>query len=322
MLKNLLPRRLVFSLIALSIVATKSYGQSDPQFTQYIFNQFYLNPAMAGMSTGAEVSGIFRSQWTGYSGSFDQKGAPTTQQLSFNSPVSFLKGGVGVYISNDNIGGGTTNREVALSYSLNKRVGPNTYSAAISAGIYAKSLDGTLYRPRDENDPSIPLTNVTQVQPDLAVGVAVSSPTYSIGAALKHITKPTFNFNTAEGATAVNRMLYLSGSLNLGVTYTLDITPMFVIKSDFNTVSPEVGALFTYNSRYYAGLNYRYQDAAGLLIGGRMLNNKLRIGYALDYVIFGATAKAPLSHEFMLTYSLPAIKFGKKSIIKTPRYSF
>lgn len=277
---------------------------------------------MAGMSSGAEISGIVRSQWTGYAGSFDQGGAPNTQQLSFNSPIPFLKGGAGIYLSNDMIGGGTTNRELALSYSLNKRVGPNTYSAGISAGFYAKSLDGAFYRPRDENDPTIPLTNVTQIQPDIAVGIALSNPSYTIGAALKHITQPTFNFNTAEGATPVNRMLYLSGSLNLGVTYTLDITPMFVLKSDFNTVSPEIGALATYNSKYYVGLNYRYQDAAGFLIGGKMLNNRLRIGYALDYIIFGATAKAPLSHEFLLSYSMPAIKFGKRSIIKTPRYNF
>ena len=97
---------------------------------------------------------------------------------------------------------------------------------------------------------------------------------------------------------------------------------MFIIKSDFKTVSPEVGALVTYNSSFWGGVNYRWQDAVSFLIGGNFLNNKVRAGYAFDYVVFGTPAKAPTSHEVLLTYYLNPPRSGKKSIIKTPRYGY
>ncbi len=299
-----------------------AFAQGDPQFTQYSFNNLYLNPGSTGMGGRTAISALYRTQWVGYTGSFDQGGAPVTQQISASIPFSALKGGIGLYISNDQIGGGSTSREISGTYAFHKRIGSNIVGLGVSAGIYSRILDGGEYRPRESDDPSIPDGKVSQTQPDVGVGAYLYNPSYTLGVSLRHINQPTFGFSTLEGKNPLARSLYLTGSLLIGVSYTLDISPMFIIKSDFKTVSPEVGALVTYNSSFWGGVNYRWQDAVSFLIGGNFLNNKVRAGYAFDYVVFGTPAKAPTSHEVLLTYYLNPPRSGKKSIIKTPRYGY
>lgn len=303
-------------------VTNDAFAQVDPQFSQYIFNQFYLNPAAAGLGSKTEITAIYRTQWTGYTGTFDAGGAPTTQILSANAPLSFLKGGLGVYITNDQIGGGSTNRNFKLSYAFHKRMGPSILSAGVGVGAHARVLDGGVYRPREINDPSIPNTRISESNLDVDLGVMLTNPGYQLGLSLKHINQPSYSFGTVSGESILPRTLNLNANVLIGLSYTLDVQPMLLIKSDFNTVSTEAGALVKYNSKYWAGVNYRWQDAASFLIGGRFLNDALSLGYALDYVVFGTSAKAPLSHEILLSYALKPPRSGKKSIIRTPRYSY
>ncbi len=304
------------------VVCISAFSQTDPQFTQYVFNHAYLNPAAAGFGGKTNISAIYRTQWTGYTGTFDSGGAPNSQLLTASAPLSFLNGGVSAYFLNDQLGGGSATREFELAYSYHKRFGANIIGAGISAGMHNRSINGTNYRPRETNDPVIPTSQTGQTKPDLGAGIYLYNPVYQLGLSVKHINQPAFGLSTESGNSLLPRSLYLTGNVLIGLSYTLDVSPMFVIKSDFKTVSPEAGAIITYNANYWAGLNYRWQDAFSFLIGGNFLNSSLRAGYAVDWIVFGNLAKAPLSHEILLTYSLNPPRAGKKSIIRTPRYRY
>ena len=58
------------------------------------------------------------------------------------------------------------------------------------------------------------------------------------------------------------------------------------------------------------------------LVGANLLGGSMRIGYAIDVIIGGKNAKSPMSHEVLLSYSLAALRAGKKSIVRTPRYRY
>lgn len=316
-------RSIFIWLLLLTAATTTSLAQqTDPQFTNYIFNGLFLNPAMAGMDNQTQVMALYRHQYLGYAGTFDPGGAPVSQVLSASVPMQALRGGLGVYVVNDQIGGGNTNRELQLSYSYHLPVGNSRLGIGVSGGLHNKIADSENYRPRDPDDPAIPTGTVSQIQPDFAAGVFLYNPGYSLGLSVKHINQPTFGLNTPSATNQLGRNYYLTGSFLIGVSYTVDVTPMFIIKSDLTTVSPEAGALVTYASKYWAGANYRWDDAVSFLLGGTFLNNSLRAGYAFDYVYAGIEAKAPTSHELFLSYTLPAPRAGKKSIIRTPRYRF
>lgn len=304
----------------LCLAFLKAEAQQDPMFSNYIFNQLYLNPAVAGTETKTVVQAIYRQQYLGYQGTYGVGGEPITQLLSANIPLKMLKGGIGIHLTNDQIGGGTINREMQLSYAFHLPIGGSKLAIGAAAGLHNTILNGDNYIARDPNDPAIPTGTVSQFAPDYSAGIYLYNSGYSLGLSMKHLTEPTFNLNTASATNPLARSMYLSGSFLVGLTYTLDITPMFVLKSDLKTISPEAGFLATYNSRYYLGANYRWEDAVSFLGGAKLLNDNLRIGYAFDWVIFGAIAKSTTSHEVIVSYALTAPRGGKKSIIRTPRY--
>jgi len=80
-------------LMLLALMAEICHAQQDPQFTHYMFNQLYFNPAYAGIEKGARFTALHRSQWLGYESTFDAGGAPSTQLISFTMPLAPIRGG-------------------------------------------------------------------------------------------------------------------------------------------------------------------------------------------------------------------------------------
>ena len=86
---------LVFFFLFMSI--TVVFGQQDPHYTQYMYNQNIINPAYAGSKGTLSLSLLGRSQWIGFSG------APETFTLAIHSPIGD-KIGLGLSIIHDKIG--------------------------------------------------------------------------------------------------------------------------------------------------------------------------------------------------------------------------
>lgn len=298
-----------------------SVAQNIPQFTQYVFNQFYINPAAAGTSNHTQVQTTVRSQYTGYLGDFDQGGNNLSTVFSADMPLAKAKGGIGIYFSNNNFTNIQSKSEFQISYSYHKKINSNILGIGISIGSNNLKLQGENYRPRDEEDPLIPNTTINSFSSNINTGVYLFNPSYQLGLSVKNILEPDYKINDVAGVFKEKRSYYLTGKYDFGVTYSLDISPTFILKSDLQSISTEVGAIATYNQQYWAGVNYRWQDAASVLIGGSFVKNTIKLGYAIDIINFGTIAKSNTSHEIFLRYSFAAPKIGKKTIIKTPRYS-
>lgn len=313
-------KKYIYLLLFISYCQT-GFGQNIPQFTQYVFNQFYINPAASGTSNRTQVQATFRSQYLGYVADFDQGGSNMSSVFSADMPFSKGKGGLGVYFSNNQFSKIQSKSEFQLAYSYHKKINSNIIGIGISVGTNNLKLQGENYRPRDEEDPFIPNTTINSFSPNINTGIYLFNPSYQLGLSVKNILEPGYKLNDVSGVYKDKRAYYLTGKYDFGLTYTLDISPTFIVKTDLQTISTELGAIATYNQQYWAGINYRWQDAASVLIGGNFLKNTVKVGYAIDIVNFGTVAKSNTSHEIFLRYSFAAPKLGKKSIIKTPRYN-
>ena len=65
-----LPRcPLLLACLALFLASTGARAQQIAQYTQYVFNQFSVNPAVAGSKDCLDVRLCFRKQWRGFPGS-------------------------------------------------------------------------------------------------------------------------------------------------------------------------------------------------------------------------------------------------------------
>jgi type IX secretion system PorP/SprF family membrane protein len=321
-----LPKRHTFALIATFCIGVlTAHAQQDPQFSMFMFNQLYYNPAYAGAEGQSRIQLHNRWQYAGYQATFDDGGAPNTFVASANIPLAAIKSGVGVHFIKDQIGP-AGNQEIQLSYAYQININDNTLSLGIRAGLYNRFIDFGKLRARDSGDPLIATGRIAQTQPDFAFGAMYDASTFYVGLSVNHLNQAKFPFGTATATNNLSPNVYLTGGYRWEPVYELEIQPMAIVKSEakFNakTLSFEAGILGTYNEQYFAGLMYRWQDAGVVMIGTNLLDNRLRVAASYDLILSQKDLKSPNSFEVLLSYVLPTIKVGKKSIIRTPRFRY
>src|SRR5476651_451053 len=78
----------VYLIVLLMIAGIGLRAQQKPQYTQYIFDQQLVNPAVSGIENYTDVKAGYRSQWTGL------QGAPVTSYFTINAPLgkNFIEG--------------------------------------------------------------------------------------------------------------------------------------------------------------------------------------------------------------------------------------
>lgn len=312
-------RKGLFALSLILLLVKYAEAQQDPQFTQYMFNTLYYNPAFAGVEGVTKFTALHRSQWLGYTPTVGGGTAPTTQLISFTSPLFKLNSGVGAYIVNDRLGP-LNNLEAQVSYAYHLAVKDGKLSLGLRTGVYSQTIDRDLYIPIDQDDPLLgPGGAITQQRLDLAAGAFFRKEKYYAGVSFNHLTKANFDFDVGA-RSALQTHMYFTGGYFYDVSFDLRLQFMTLVKTDFTKTSFDVGGIAHLKDTMWGGLSFRQSEAAILLLGYSFLKDKsLKLGYALDYIIKDQQAKQPTSHEFMLTYELPVTPIGKK-VVRTPRY--
>jgi len=285
-----------------------------------MFNTLYYNPAYAGVEGVTKFTAIHRSQWLGYQPTYGGGGAPTTQVISFTTPIYKLKSGFGAYIVNDRLGP-QNNLEAQASYAYHLPIKNGKLSFGMKAGLYSQTINFNLYRPIDQNDPVLKSSGKeSQVRPDLAVGAFLQREKYYFGLSFNHLIKSTFDFGLSQ-RNALETHAYFTGGYFYEVNFDLRIQFSTLVKSDFTKTTFDVGGIAYYKDTMWGGLSFRQSEAAIIMLGYSLLKDKsLKLGYGLDYVIKDQDAKQPTSHEFLLTYQLPINPASGKKVVRTPRY--
>ena len=65
---NFIKKSLYLTVVLLTLVVIKSYGQQDPLYNLYSFNQYMINPAYAGIYNNFSANLITRKQWANIEG--------------------------------------------------------------------------------------------------------------------------------------------------------------------------------------------------------------------------------------------------------------
>ena len=82
-----------------------------------------------------------------------------------------------------------------------------------------------------------------------------------------------------------------------------------------------MGARVEYRDMFWVGGSFRLNDAAIGMMGVSLLNNRLNLGYSVDYTLVNLDAKSLLTHEVFVKFNLPTFKMGVQAVpIKTPRF--
>ena len=302
-------------------------AQNDPVFSHYMINPLVSHPGWAAVEKESHATVQVRSQWTGYRSSFDGPGgAPNTQFVSALITSEGFLSGIGAIIINDDLGP-LNNLQVNFPIAKEFNVGYNKLSVAVQPGLFSQTQKFDELRFVDPDDPFNVGSRETQLNFNLGAGLVFRTRSNAyVAITANNILEPGFNYGFSDTVNFNNNLIRsytIFSGLPLDFTRDLSVTPNLQVRSDLNTFTFDLGGVVNYKERGWAGLSYRWDEAITLLIGYSFLpGNKLKVGYAFDYVTNEREAKQPTSQEFFVRYALPNIVFGGRKQVKTPRFTY
>ncbi|MEM7107507.1 MAG: type IX secretion system membrane protein PorP/SprF [Bacteroidota bacterium] len=299
-------------------------AQQDAPFTFHMKNMLYYHPAFSGTEGITQITAIHRSQWLGYSGTFDDGGAPTTQIISVTTPIYKFRSGFGAFVINDTQGP-QSNLQVQASYAYHLGIKNSKLSFGLRAGVFSQTFDFDQWRAIDPDDEALGdrAGKDSQIRPDMALGIFFRSEKYYVGASFNHILKSEFDFGLNNVRNALENHAYLTVGYIHTVNFDLKLEPSILIQSDFNEYQFAIGGLAYYKDTMWGGLTFRQSDDINVLLGYNFLKDKsLSFGYSFGYIVKDQDAKEPTTHEVILSYQLPVNPGTGKKVVRTPRFRY
>ena len=303
----------IFSILSLTISA-----QQIPLLSQYMFNGFLVNPAVAGADGYTSVTLTAREQWLGLAG------APKTHIIAFqgrltrNNHVSRNRSvwkrfspksrsgrvGLGGFIFNDK--NGLLDRTGAqFTYAYHLKMRSNQLSFGLSANIYQYSIDRNKLTLENDNDALISNSDLKMYIPDFSFGTYYTSKNFYTGFAIAQLTQSSLQLsknNSSQFRTF--RQYSITAGYNIDINKKVSIVPSVYLKVTNQLVSQvDVSTKVYFYESYYAGLSFRTGSA--FIIMGGITVDKFTFGYAFDYNLNAIQKHSFGSHELMA-----AVKFG------------
>lgn len=287
-------------IILFILMGGQSWGQQLPLFSQYLYNKYLLNPAVAGSDGYTSVSLTAREQWVGY------YGAPRTVSFSVQTrmlkksymlrqtkvkrqvyrPKSDGKVGLGAYVFSDK--NGLIQRTGAqFSYAYHMWLQKSTQ---LSLGL---SVTGYHYKINEKEidfeNPDDPFLNNNLrrglLVPDATFGVYILNEKFSFGFSADQLLEASAKIgNIAYKNFKMQRQYYLFGSYDFSKGPYDVIQPSFLLlMSEQLKPQVDIGATYIYQHDFWTGLAYRTSGAIIANVGVKYQN--IFIGYAFDFTL-------------------------------------
>lgn len=306
----------IFTIGLLICASVWAKAQQDAQFSQYMFNGVYINPAYAGYKEELNLHTFYRNQWTGI------KGAPKTASVAVDAIANEGNVGLALQVASDKIGAmGSLSAYASYAYRL--RVGYNESSRlafGVGLGVIQNSIDGSLFDPLQAGDANIPLGIEKSVAPDARVGAFYSNEKWYAGFSVdnliahyliaKNTTSPFFPIPKPH--------YYLTAGVMVPINEMVQVKPSFLLKDDRGgPTSLDLNAFFLINDKVWIGGSYRtavklYNKSylqkdlvkANSLVAMTefFIGPQFRLGYAYDFTVSSLSGYSGGTHEISLGF--------------------
>lgn len=305
----------IIPLVTFYFCLLTCFSQQPPQYTQFMLNNYGLNPAAAGVSPN-KIEAMFgiRRQWAGF------KDFPVTTFFNvtsyFGRRNSFNNGwhGVGAYWQGDRMGQIIKTDDFYASYTYLMRIVRKGY---ISFGMAAGARRYG-FRITDFFDPVMNANNVW-LYPDIIPGVKFWNNKWSFDVSVKQLYKNKVKQggNEVGSPAKLPPHFYFSGSYKWWAQSWLLVVQSVHVKYQFATLpSVDYNILAHLNKNFAVGLSYRHFDAVAAVVQYRF--DKLVAGAAYDYSVAPYRVGFAGSQEFMLGLS-PSPYYGSDGDAKKYR---
>ncbi len=311
-------RRLILILFT-ALTGLIAAGQQLPVYSQYLYNRYLINPAVAGSDGYTSFNLTAREQWVGYSG------APRT--FSFSGQTRLLKRsyvlrqsgarqvfrprtdgriGIGGYVFSDK-NGLIQRTGFQASYAYHMWIQNATQ---LSMGL---SFTGYHFKINEKelnfDDPNEPWLNNDLRRglfvPDASFGIYLLNARYSIGFSTEQLFGAAARLgDPGYDNFRMDRHYYLFGTYNIITGPKAELQPSaLVMMSEQIRPMADIGLTYTYDQNLWAGLSYRTSGAIIATFGVKYTN--IFLGYSFDFTLQEIQRVTYGTHELTI-----ALKFG------------
>jgi type IX secretion system PorP/SprF family membrane protein len=305
----------------LILIGIQVKAQQDAQFTQYMFNGLYINPAYAGYKEQTYLHSFYRNQWTGV------EGAPQTMTLAADMVRNHGKVGLGVLFLSDRIGS-QSNISAYANYAYRLQAGSSEFSRlafGLGVGVAQLGLNDKYLDPNDA-DHAIPAGGASGVYPDARAGIYYTTPRFFAGLSADNLLVGHFQ---AKGNSSIllprtGSHLYLTAGTLFPISKDLKAKTSFLLKDDRHSrTSLDLNAFMLLKEAVWLGAFYRTaiatyrkpgvesalqkKNAMGI-ITEIYATETLRAGYAFDYSFSHIGQLSYGSHEISIGLALSRVR--------------
>jgi type IX secretion system PorP/SprF family membrane protein len=319
----------VFTLVGVHLAA-----QQSPHYTQYVMNQYIINPAITGIENYTDIKFSHRHQWMGFEGapvtsyftahksfgwsnakssatSYDVDGGGNSRGKNYWDEYTAADPhhGIGVQIINDRTGP-LSNVKASLTYAYHIGLTEKTsISAGFGLGINQLSLDTRkLDYVHTMVDPGVYASGeLRRIRPDISAGLYLYSSRLFFGVSAQQIAPQRIEYADSTVKLRSNNVLphmFMTAGYRILVGDDFNFIPSVMVKYFSATGTQlEVNGKLQYRDLGWIGLSYRSSDALAGMIGFN-LSNKVNFGYSYDYTTSILNQFSRGSHEFLLGFVL------------------
>lgn len=304
----------------LLITVQTANAQYDALFTQYMFNEMFINPAYAGSKEAMSATLLHRQQWVNF------PGRPVTTSFSIHGPLEGDKMGAGLSILNERVGV-MTRTLIYANYAYRLKLDDkSTLALGLMGGLdnqnnrlntlKISNETNAVADPQFGNSPNV-------VAPNFGMGLYYNTKTLYVGLSVPRLVDNKVRFGT-DGSSTIRTTKVRPGLftyyLTAGYLYKIDeefkLRANVMMKAVLNApLQFDIGANLLIKDFIWAGLNFRSGSSLALILGCQV-NKQFLVCYSYDYGVNKIQRYSQGSHEIVLNY---LFSFTGRQII-TPRY--
>lgn len=291
-------------------------AQYDHLFSQFMFNEVFINPGYAGSKEALSVTGLHRQQWMNF------PGRPVTTTFSMHGPLFGNKMGLGINFLNESIGKLQRNLTY-LTYAYRVKTDKKgTLGLGLNIGIHNQLNKLSELKANDGGDVQISKNTPSLISPNGGFGLFYSTDKFYTGLSVPRLIDDSYFFDE-------NQTIHQKISINTSkLHYYFVVGRVFKVNPDFY-IKPQgmlkmlqnvpmqydMNVSMLFNKLLWVGFSYRSGAAAvGML--GVQASPQFFFGYSYDYGLNEIQKYSQGSHEVVLNY---LFSFKQKKVI-SPRF--
>lgn len=322
--------RIFAVFIVCILLCLNLFGQQKPHYTQYILNNYIVNPAISGIENYIDVKAGYRQQWSGI------QNAPETSYITAHMPVgksdertnvsSFsmvgenplgysykdeymaaeAHHGVGIMALIDKTGPiqqSVVNLTYAYHLGLSAKM---NLSVGVGVGINKISLNADDIILENPNDQAVNSGLINQLKPDLNIGLWLYASTYFIGISAQQLLMQDLSFTGVSSPNPGKTVPHYFATAGYRFWLSDDITvvPSIMLNGVKDVpITANYNMKLAFRDKFWLGGSLRQGDSAAAMLGFN-LSSLVNVGYSYDFTSSQLNRVTTGTHEIVLGLTL------------------